>query len=134
MLGALFTAAQAETRVPWRYPAAKSCLSTTVCTMEFPVVAANRRVELEHFSCRLQVEVGELFEFSLYTFPAPQLFHYAVQVWTRDNEAGEHVFNFSEPTALFASAGQRFHVAVGISQNADIGLSCSLYGDLVFLP
>jgi hypothetical protein len=128
--------AQAETRTPYRSLVQKVCSSSPNCSVLFPTIASNRRVELENISCRVVVNNGQLNAITISTTPAPTLYHFPAQAWTRVIGSIEAT-NFSEPTGLFGSAGQKFKVDVVITQtaaNSVINLFCSLYGDLVILP
>ena len=127
--------AQAETRAPWRIQASKQC-DAPFCSILFPVVAANRRVELENVSCFTTTTFGPLLTLTLSTTPAPVLFHYPSNRWERTFD-DDYYISFSEPTGIFATAGQRFIVeaqADSLSGGDNTFVTCALYGDLVFLP
>jgi hypothetical protein len=123
------TAAQAETRVPYRARISKSC-AAALCNVPSAVVPANRRVELKNVSCVAQTNVGgQLIGAYIYTNPAPAVYHYLTQNWQRKS-----TFTFSETTGIFATAGQRFIAEIYGEGTTSSFVSCSLYGDLVILP
>ena len=126
VLASCVDAVQAETRVPYRARISKSC-EAALCNVPSAVVPANRRVELENVSCVAQTNVGgQLIGAYIYTSPAPSVYHYLTQNWQRKS-----THTFSEPTGIFATAGQRFIAEVYGESTTSTFVSCSLYGDIV---
>lgn len=125
-----FSAAQAETRVPYRARISKNCAATGgLCSAPSAVVPANRRIELENVSCVVQLFGGVLVNAYIYTSPAPVVYHYLTQTWSRSG-----FYNFSEQTGIFATAGQRFIAEIYGDAQSSYSITCSLYGDQVVLP
>ena len=104
------------------------------CGVIFPLVPANRRIEVEHITCQVETS-GTLEDMYAYSgdmnggLTPASVIHYLAPTWTRQ-VFGKTLHNFSDDTGIFAAAGQRL-VVLAQTDQPTIRIKCSLFGKVI---
>ena len=136
LLVAPMHASAAEVRVPYKFTSTLVCDAST-CTAFFPLIGANRRLDVQFVSCLLARDQSATLADKIGTaaigtndaFAFPRL----VMLWNFRSALSLHLAEISQPVVLSVIANQRpsikfIHATSGL-QAAD----CSISGELVFL-
>ena len=120
--------------VPYVITAQGTCPSNP-CTVQFPLVAAKRRVDIQFVSCTIfagtPLDLG--FAFLGINDAAPLTsIHHALQ-WSIRDSGGNPVGEISQPVLLSVSANQRPNIAINYAAAITPVTTCTISGDLVFL-
>ena len=119
-------------RTPWQVTGGKICASGT-CRVYFPLVAANRRLDLQFVSCFVAGPGLEPSVFFLGVDDALALGVKHTLVPFERTYNSEALFEVSQPIVFSIAAGHRPQIAFFYSGSATGGSSCSLSGEQVFL-
>lgn len=120
--------------VPYVIVAQGNCASLP-CRVQFPLVAAKRRVDIQFVSCTIfadnSLDLG--FAFLGINDAAPLTStHHALQ-WSIRDSGGSPVGEISQPVLLSVSANQRPSIAINYTAASTPVTTCTISGDLVFL-
>jgi hypothetical protein len=126
-------AATVVATAPYQITADASC-TTTVCRAFFPLVAANRRLDIKFVSCTATGNNTTLQLFTAYLGINNALFttpRHAL-TWNVRDAGSTRSGEISQPVVFTVSGNQRPNV--GFTHTGPVlGVECSISGDLVFL-
>ena len=122
-----------EVGIPYQIEASRSCGALlSGCSVEFPVTPAKRRVDLKWVNCGVQ-GTGDMESVGLFLEPNSLISHELIEAQAIPMGGGETRHLYDQPTAMSVAAGRKVTVNVAASGGA-VGMRCSLFGTLVFLP
>lgn len=119
-------------RAPWQLTGGRACASGT-CRFYFPLVAANRRLDLQFVSCFV---AGPGLEPSVFFLGVDDAFAQGVRhslVPLERTYNSEALFEVSQPIVFSVAAGHRPQIAFLYTGSPTAGSQCTLSGEQVFL-
>lgn len=120
--------------VPYQLEVGRTCGGGgSSCSIDFPVTPAKRRVDLEQVTCGVQGTANVL-SIALLLDPGEVIAHELILDQTIALGGGESRRLYDQQTGMSVSAGRHAAVSVLTATVGAIGIRCTLFGTLVFLP
>jgi hypothetical protein len=124
--------------VPFQQYRNGTCASALICTIDFPVLLANRRLDITNVSCYLRTSGNHEFKAmqllvmqAAATRSALTLAPSLVDLTSNPFEA---VYAANHPIVAYAGAGQRFQVYAELHRGTFSQFACHISGQLQVVP